>query len=74
MAEEVKYGYYSPLAAEQFGTHIYTTPDGRMVEITAYGPEDMNYYWDDKVCVGVVCDYVRQGTAGQLQLRLKDYK
>ena len=55
--------FYSPTAAEKFGTTIYKTPDGGEVEVTGVEPslEDTGtYMWPDKVPV-VVTSYLRRG-------------
>lgn len=55
------YGFYSDTAAKQYGYHVYRTPDGREVYVTAIydDPEGLGYMFDDKYKVGVVSEYVR---------------
>ncbi len=58
--------FYSPSAAERFGTKIYKTPDGSAVEVTGVmeGLEDTgSYKWPDKVPV-IVTSYLRDGREG----------
>lgn len=51
------YGYYS-VQARKFGVHIYLTPEGEKIEVTAIGksenPKDDGYLWEDAVMVGQV--------------------
>ena len=55
------YGFYSETASKQNGYHVYKTPDGREVNVTAIyaDPEGSDYLWDDKRKVGVLGEYVR---------------
>lgn len=58
---------FSEQAANQFGSFIYSTPDGREVEVTnvypSEGAEPM-YGWADKVHVGEVKEWLRKGRLG----------
>ena len=44
-------------------THIYRTPDGRTVEVSAVDtdPSHPNFVWDDKEDLGEVSKWLRQG-------------
>jgi hypothetical protein len=55
------YGFYSSESANLHGYHIYKTPDGREVSVTAIyqDPNGEDYKFDDTVKVGMVTDYVR---------------
>ena len=56
--------FYSPTAAEKFGTYIYQTPDGGEVDVVGVEEslEDSGtYMWPDKVPV-VVTSYLRKGS------------
>jgi len=62
------YGWFSPRAAEDFGTFFYTTPSGETVEVTEVStdPEGHGYKWSDKVAVGKVGEFIRQGREGRI--------
>lgn len=66
-----KRAYYSPTAAEKYGSFIYRNAEGSEVEITGVEPglEDTGTYkWVDAVVVGPVLNYMRQGKPGQRTL------
>lgn len=54
---------FSEQAANTFGSSIYLNPDGKEVEVTnVYSSEENdNYNWVDKVYVGEVKTWLRQG-------------
>jgi hypothetical protein len=54
--------WYSAKAAELHGSVFWRAPDGREVELTAVTEGD--YFWEDKVSVGPVVEYVRKGMFG----------
>lgn len=59
--------YYSPTAADLYGSSIYSTADGSEVEVTCVEPglEDTGIYnWKDAVVVGPVSSYIRTGRKG----------
>jgi hypothetical protein len=62
------HAWYSAEAAEEFGTYIYSKADGTTVEVTAvYESKELGeekYKWCDKVYLGEVDKYVRQGREG----------
>lgn len=57
------YGVYSQAASEQFGTVIYKGVNGSEVSVTAVysDKESPDYKWPDKVLIGEVTQFVRQG-------------
>jgi hypothetical protein len=57
----MKYGFYSEEAAKRCPVYIYRTSDGREVRATGLStvPTGDDYMWKDKICVGVVSEYVR---------------
>jgi hypothetical protein len=58
------YGFYSAQAAKFFRSFIYTTPDGREVEVTLTAPSTKpNYGWPDTIFVGPVVNFVREVNA-----------
>ena len=58
------YGFYSAQAAKFYGSGIYTTPDGKEVEVTLVDPSTkLDYRWPDTVFVGPVVDFVRKVNA-----------
>jgi hypothetical protein len=58
------YGFYSAQAAKASRSFIYTTPDGREVEVTLATPSTKpNYGWPDTVSVGPVVKFVREVNA-----------
>lgn len=57
------YGFYSERAAAVRGTLVYSTPDGREVEVTGVVTSLDAYEWPDKVYVGQVVEFVRRGRA-----------
>lgn len=63
---ECHYGYYSEKGAEVGGTCFYLTPEGKEVEVSCAGldREGTGYMWPDKVFVGEITEYVRQGRKG----------
>jgi len=58
-----QYGAYSKEAAAQHGSEIYRTPDGKEVEVTtrSYDPDFSYYLWGDKLSVGEITQWIRQG-------------
>jgi hypothetical protein len=56
-------GWYSQEAAERFGSCFYSTPDGDEVEVTCvFATSDTaDYRWSDKVNVGPVVAWLREG-------------
>lgn len=56
--------WFSEKAAQQFGSMLYLTPDGRKVEVTAVG-SGTEYGWDDKVYLGKVVHYNCGGFLGK---------
>ena len=69
------YGWYSAQsAAKGYGTFIYERADGTEVEVTQVSsdPAGSHYNWPDKVCVGEVTTFRRQGqprTDGQMAFK-----
>jgi hypothetical protein len=62
--QKKKYGFYSIKAIEGGGgTSIYSTPDGREVEVSMVddNPEGSGYSWPDKVSRGEVVEWLRRG-------------
>jgi hypothetical protein len=59
------WGWFSEQAAQTFGSTIYETEDGtREVEVTSVSREDViTYCWPDKVPIGPVGQYLREGRA-----------
>lgn len=63
MAEK-RYGFYSVASANAgHGTNWYSTPDGRVVEVTVIldDPTGSAYLWPDKTPLGEVVAWVRAG-------------
>lgn len=61
-----RYGWFSQQAKDtHHQTSIYTTPDGEEVEIGTVSntndPDESLYSWPDKVCVGEVTEWLRDG-------------
>jgi hypothetical protein len=55
------YGFYSARAAKAFESFIYTTPDGKEVEVTLTTYSRKPFYcWPDTVFVGPVVNFVRE--------------
>lgn len=54
-------GMFSEKAAERHGSVFWRHADGHEVEVTNVGDNADGYLWDDKVIVGEVTEYVRQG-------------
>lgn len=67
---ETKHGHYSQRAAEKFGSHLYSTPEGDQVEVTVVGldPSAERYQWHDKVYVGEVTTWIGRCRAGSIKL------
>ena len=67
----MKYGWYSEKVANQYGSAIYESYDGKDVEVTIVSstPNLINYLWDDVVEGGPVKQYLRQGQRGQKTIR-----
>lgn len=63
MSDEILYGWYSPTAANQFGSSIYLKPDGSGVEVTFVAPASMadQYNWPDKIAIGPVVEWIMTG-------------
>lgn len=61
-------GYYSAEQAEKFGTVIRQGPNGTEVECTCIcsSTNCSECKWTDKVCVGEVGEYLRQGKVGNV--------
>ncbi len=58
------YGFYSAQAAKSCRSSIYTTPDGKEVEVILATPSTKpNYGWPDTVFVGPVVNFVREVNA-----------
>jgi hypothetical protein len=58
------YGFYSAQAAKSYRSFIYTTPDGREVEVTlTTSSTKPDYRWPDTVFVGPVVNFVREVNA-----------
>jgi hypothetical protein len=69
VADGYKYfAFYSETAAQEFGSNIYSTYDGREVRITAIcrekDKETSIYNWADKIVVGRVKEWVRKDNRG----------
>jgi len=60
-----RYGFYSERAAEIYGTFWWSTSDEKEVEVTAVylDEEGRNYKQNDKISVGIVIKYIKQGKA-----------
>jgi hypothetical protein len=60
---QTRYGFYSQQAREKAGASIWSTPDGRNVEVTAVfdEPDGIGYLWPDKKLVGEVVEWVEHG-------------
>lgn len=58
------YGFFSYQQMAYTGTHIYSTPDGREVEVTSVALDQVNpsNAWPDKRLVGEVVSLVRRGS------------
>lgn len=60
-----QYGFFSQKAvtAGTASSKIYSTPDRKEVEVTmiCLDREGASYNWDDKVCRGEVCNFIRRG-------------
>ena len=61
--QNIKYAFYSSLAAKEFGTVIWRTAEGVEVELTAVydTPNGEGYMWGDKIFLCEVVDFVRRG-------------
>ena len=71
------YGYFSQQSINKgFGSCIYSTPDGREVEVTSIGttsdPKDSGYMWKDTVVIGQVVEWVRDGKKETRDYKIKD--
>lgn len=58
------YGWFSQQAIDHgCGTCFYRTAKGGVVEVTCVNldPAGESYKWEDKVCVGKVTEWVRDG-------------
>jgi hypothetical protein len=66
MTTSVKYGFYSEIAAKQFGTFIYLDTNNKEVEVTNISLDQLcsGYHFADKVCLGQVTTFVRKGRRG----------
>ena len=68
------HGYYSKIASESYGSCFYSDTNGKEVEVTGVynsveQAEEM-YKWADKVCVGEVVKYLREGALKPGNLRI----
>lgn len=62
---EIKIGMYSEEAAKLYGTHIYSTPSGGLMEVCSVDskyPE--GYNWPDAQNCGPVDKWIRKGRTG----------
>jgi hypothetical protein len=68
IAPTLRYAYFSPAAAEEFGSVIYLAHDGSEVEVTCVGESltDCGIYnnWLDRYSVKPVTHFLRTGRKG----------
>jgi len=59
----MKYGVYSARFAELYGSSIYSTPDGKEVEVSGvYEDQECSpFTWEDRVLLGPVDQWLRHG-------------
>ena len=70
--KNVKFGFYSEEASKRFGSVFWIDSEGKEVEITAVlNSRDSEYGFKDKVFVGVVVRYSRQGRFGEEYPQIK---
>lgn len=69
------HAWYSPTAAYYYGSVIYVREDGSEVEITC-ADYDLNYdyRWSDKIYVGKVVKYLRNGREKNIDTTLRKEK
>lgn len=67
------HAYFSAEAARLYGTGIWEDKDGKEVEVTCVDPDktrlDQMYTWKDRVYVGMVQRWLREGKQGECQFK-----